>query len=135
MGKKHLSHCLGKKKSGLIHCYGRTTTPTTLKKNQEIDALKREHVIQINDMIKKFGGLEAVMKFELKQNTDLDVNDIEEMVARALGNESSVVASLPQLQLMFLMMIMMMMIRYTLEPSKIVKYFIQTLINLKKIMY
>jgi len=67
-------------------------TPTTLKKNQEIDALKREHVIEINDMIKKFEGLEAVMKFVLRQNTDLNVNDIEEMMARALGNESSVVA-------------------------------------------
>ena len=77
----------GKEKSGLVHCYGKTMTPTTLKKNQEIDALKREHVIEINDTIKKFEGLEAVMK-----NTDLDVNDIEEMMARALGNESSAVA-------------------------------------------
>jgi len=53
---------------------------TTLKKNQEIDALKRKHVIERNDMIKKFEGLEAVMKFVLKQNTDLDENDIEEMM-------------------------------------------------------
>jgi len=45
-------------------------TPTTLKKNQEIDARKREHVTKRNDMIKKVVGLEAVMKFVLKQNTD-----------------------------------------------------------------
>jgi len=107
-------------------------TPTTLKKNQEIDVLKREHVIEINDMIKKFKGVETVMKFMLKQNTDFDDNNLEEMMTRALDNESS--AGAPQLQLMFLM-IMMMMMRYTLKPSKIVKYFNQTFINLKKIMY
>jgi len=67
-------------------------TPTTLKKNQEIDALKREHVIERNDIIKKFKGFEAVMKFMLKQNTDLDENDIEEMMSRPLGNENSAVA-------------------------------------------
>jgi len=66
-------------------------TPTTLKKNQKIDALKREHVIERNDMIKKFEGLKEVMKFMLKQNIDLDENDIEEMMARALDNESSAV--------------------------------------------
>jgi len=44
-------------------------TPATLKKNQEIDALKREHDIERNDMIKKFEGLEVVMKFMLKKNT------------------------------------------------------------------
>ena len=65
-------------------------TPTTLKKNQEIDALKRERAIERTDVIKKFEGLEAVMKFVLKKNTDLDENDIEEIMARALGNESSV---------------------------------------------
>jgi len=32
------------------------------------------------------------MKFVLKQNTDLDENDIEEMMAQALDNESSAVA-------------------------------------------
>jgi len=31
-------------------------TPTTLKKNQEIDVLKREHATERNDMIKKFEG-------------------------------------------------------------------------------
>jgi len=67
-------------------------TPTTLKKNQEIDALKVEHVIERNYMIKKFEGLEAVMKFVLKQNIDLDENDTKEMMARTLGIESSVIA-------------------------------------------
>jgi len=45
-------------------------TLTILKKNQEIDALKREHAIERNYMIKKFEGLEAVMKFVLKKNTN-----------------------------------------------------------------
>jgi len=68
-------------------------TPTTLKKNQDIYSLKREHVIERNYMIKKFEGLEPVIKFVLKQNTDLDENDIGKMMARALSNESNVVAS------------------------------------------
>jgi len=76
----------GKEKSGRVHCYGKTMTPTTLKKNQEIDARKKEHVIEINYMIKKFEGLETVMKFVLKQDTDFDDNDIEEMMTRALDN-------------------------------------------------
>jgi len=67
-------------------------TLTTLKKNQEIDALKREHAIERNYMIKKFEGLEAVMKFVLKKNTNLDENDIEQMMAWVLGNENSAVA-------------------------------------------
>jgi len=67
-------------------------TPTTLKKNHEIDALKREDVTKRNYMIKKFEGFEAVMKFVLKQNTDLDENDIEEMMLLALHNESSAVS-------------------------------------------
>jgi len=65
-------------------------TPTTLKKNQEIDILKREH-IERNYMIQKFEGLDEVLRFMLKQNTNLDENDTEEMMARALANESSVV--------------------------------------------
>jgi len=43
-------------------------------------------------MIKKFEGFGVVLKFVLKQNTDLDENDIEEMMARALSNEGSAVA-------------------------------------------
>ena len=82
----------GKEKYGWVRCYGRTMTPTTLKKDQEVDALKREHAIERNDMIKKFEGLEIVMKFMLKKNTDLDENDIKEMMTWALGNESSAVA-------------------------------------------
>jgi len=84
----------GKEKSGQSCCYGRTMTPITLKKNQEIDALKREHVIERNDMIKKFESLEEVMKFMPKENTDLDENDIEEMMKLALGNKSSAVSKL-----------------------------------------
>jgi len=40
-------------------------------------------------MIKKFEGLEVVMKFVLKQNTNLNENDIEEMMVQALGNGNS----------------------------------------------
>jgi len=56
-------------------------TPKILKKNKEIDALKTEHAIERNDMIKKFEGLKAVMKFMLKKNTYLDENYIEQMMA------------------------------------------------------
>jgi len=90
--KKTFESLFGKEKFGRVCCYRRTMTPTTLKKNQEIDALKVEHVIERNYMIKKFEGLEAVMKFVLKQNIDLDENDTKEMMARTLGIESSVIA-------------------------------------------
>jgi len=53
MGKKHLSHCLGKKSlvefvviKGLRH-------PQHWRKIKKIDALKREHVIERNDIINK----------------------------------------------------------------------------------
>jgi len=105
--------------------------PVTLKKNQEIDTPKREYAIERNYMIKKFGGLELVMKFVLKKNTDLDENNIEEMMARALGNESSAFAP----RSLVTIHVPDDDDEVTLEPSKIVKYFIQTFINLKKIMY
>jgi len=60
------------------------------------------------------------MKFVLKQNPDLDHNDIEEMMARALGNESSVVASCSLA---------------TTHLPNVDDDFIQTFINLKKIIY
>jgi len=66
---KTFESLFGKEKYGRVCCYGRSMTPATLKKNQEIDALKREHDIERNDMIKKFEGLEVVMKFMLKKNT------------------------------------------------------------------
>jgi len=56
----------GKKKSGRVRCYGKTMTPQHWRKIKKIDALKREHAIERNDMVKKFEGFEAVMKFVAK---------------------------------------------------------------------
>ena len=39
-GESTFESVFGKEKYGEVRCYGRTVTPTTLKKNQEIDALK-----------------------------------------------------------------------------------------------
>jgi len=132
MGKKAFESLFGKEKFGRVRCYGRTITPTTLKKNQEIDALKRKHSIERNDMIKKFEGFEVVMKFMLKQNTDLDENDIEEMMSQALDNEISAVA--PRSSAATHVPDDDDDDEVYIGPSKIVKYFIHTFINWKKIM-
>jgi len=51
------------------------------KKNQEIDVIRKGHTIEMKAITTRIQGVEAMMKFMLKQqNPDLDVNDIEEMM-------------------------------------------------------
>lgn len=89
---KAFESMFGKEKSGRVRCYGRTMTPTLLKKNQEIVNIQKGHALEISGMAKKIEGLEAMMKFMLKQqNPDLNEEDIEQMMSRVLGKENSVV--------------------------------------------
>ncbi|XP_058732396.1 uncharacterized protein LOC131603936 [Vicia villosa] len=78
---------LGKQKPGRMRCYGRTTTPTLLKRNEEIARLKREHpaeVRQFNDRIQEMEEkrrqdkeetdrkIQLLLKTVLNQNTSVE---------------------------------------------------------------
>ncbi|KAK8470254.1 hypothetical protein PHAVU_004G091794 [Phaseolus vulgaris] len=83
----------GKERSGRVRCYGRTVTPSVLKRNQEIVAIHKGYAIEVNSLTQKVEGLKAIMKFVLKQqNANLNEGDIEHMMSRVLRKENSVVA-------------------------------------------
>jgi cytochrome c553 len=44
---------VGKEKPGRLRCHGRTTTPTLLKRNQEIAKLKREHADEVKQLMQE----------------------------------------------------------------------------------
>ena len=67
----------GKERPGRVRCYGRTVTPSVLKRNQEIDAIHKGYAIEVNSLTKKVEGLETIVKFVLKQqNPDLNEGGI-----------------------------------------------------------
>jgi len=88
--EKDFESLFGKERYGRVRCYGRTMTPTTFKKKQEMDAVNRKHEVKIDGMTKRMEGLEAMIRFMLKQqHPDFDHNDIDELMAQAVGNENS----------------------------------------------
>jgi len=73
-----------------VHCYGRTMTPSKLKKNEEIDVIKKEHANEVSGMTKEIQDLREIVNFVVKQqNPDLDEEDLNNMMACVLGKESS----------------------------------------------
>jgi len=57
----------GKERPVRVHCYGMIVKPSVLKKNQEIDAIHKGYAIEVNSLTQKVEGLEAIVKFVLKQ--------------------------------------------------------------------
>ncbi|KAJ1415445.1 hypothetical protein SESBI_18141 [Sesbania bispinosa] len=49
----------GKEKPGRVCCYGRTTTPTLLKKNKEIAEIEKRHANEVKHLNDKVQGMEA----------------------------------------------------------------------------
>ncbi|XP_068477352.1 uncharacterized protein [Phaseolus vulgaris] len=91
--EKTFESMFGKERPGRVRCYGRTVTPSILKRNQEIAAIHKGYAIEVNSLTQKVEGLEAIVKFVLKQqNPDLNEGDIEHMMSRVLRKENSVVA-------------------------------------------
>ncbi|XP_027942504.1 uncharacterized protein LOC114196152 [Vigna unguiculata] len=80
----------GKEKPGRVRCYGKTMTPSQFRKNEEIAAIKKEHANAISGMAKEIQDLRAIVNFVVRQqNPDLDEEDLNNMMARVLGKESS----------------------------------------------
>jgi len=57
----------GKEKSERVRWYGKTMTPSTFKKNEEIDAIKKEYENKMTHMTHEIQGLKAMVTFEVKQ--------------------------------------------------------------------
>ncbi|KAJ1410150.1 putative transposase, Ptta/En/Spm, plant [Sesbania bispinosa] len=92
--KQAFQSLFGKEKSGKVRCYGRTITPSQLKRNEEFDALKKQHSNELNSWISRTQGMEALLRCFLKQNNPtLDDEAIDIMMADAIANENS--AALP----------------------------------------
>ncbi|KAJ1417985.1 hypothetical protein SESBI_16253 [Sesbania bispinosa] len=88
--KQAFESLFGKEKSGRVRCYGRTATPSQLKRNEEIKALKKQHSIELNSCINMSQGMEALLRCVLKQNNPtLDDEAIDIMIANAIANENS----------------------------------------------
>ncbi|KAJ1432573.1 putative transposase, Ptta/En/Spm, plant [Sesbania bispinosa] len=88
--KQAFESLFGKEKSGRVRCYGRTATPSQLKRNEEIKALKKQHSIELNSCINRSQGMEALLRCVLKQNNPtLDDEAIDIMIANAIANENS----------------------------------------------
>ncbi|KAJ1390449.1 putative transposase, Ptta/En/Spm, plant [Sesbania bispinosa] len=81
----------GKEKPGRVRCLGRTITPSMLKKNEEIVALKKQHSIEIGSMAKTVQGLQGLIRCLLKEiNPELDDQALDSIVENAISNENSV---------------------------------------------
>ena len=64
--------------------------PSQFRKNEEIAAIKKEHANAISGMAKEIQDLRAIVNFVVRQqNLDLDEQDLNNMMARVLGKESS----------------------------------------------
>lgn len=65
-----------------MRCYGRTVTPLQLKRNEEIDLIKKEHANEMNRM-------KMFVRSLLKQNNpDLDDEALDMMMTNATANEN-----------------------------------------------
>ncbi|KAG6502953.1 hypothetical protein ZIOFF_035242 [Zingiber officinale] len=64
----------GKEKPGRVRCYGRTTTPTLLKRNEEITEIEKRHANEVKHLIDKVHEIEA-------KHEEMEVKHSKEMAA------------------------------------------------------
>lgn len=99
----------GKQKPGRMRCHGRTTTPTLLKRNEEIAKLKKEHadeVRQFNDKIQEIEEkrlqdkeemerkMQLLLKTILNQNTsELNIEALAALISAPATDANSVLRS------------------------------------------
>ncbi|XP_057420915.1 uncharacterized protein LOC130714947 [Lotus japonicus] len=77
--------------AGQVRCYGRTLTPSMMKKNEEISAIKKQHKDEVSGMKRQMDGLTLLVRNMLKlQHPNLDEEEISNMMEASLGNENSV---------------------------------------------
>ncbi|CAI8601067.1 unnamed protein product [Vicia faba] len=96
----------GKQKLERMRCHGRTTTPSLLKRNEEIPKLKKEHVIEVrqfNDRIEKVEEkrcqdkdrkLQLILKIILNQNTsELNIEALASLISAHATDANNVLRS------------------------------------------
>ncbi|OIV97025.1 hypothetical protein TanjilG_19572 [Lupinus angustifolius] len=81
----------GKEKPGRVRCYGRTITPTQLKRNEEIATLKKKHENEVNTWKQKVQGMEVILRCLFKQNNpDFGDETFDIIMANVATNENGV---------------------------------------------
>jgi hypothetical protein len=72
-----------------VRCYGRTVTPSLLKKNEEISLMKMQYDGKISDMAQKMGAMEALLKsMYMQQNPHLSEEEVDDKMREALHNDN-----------------------------------------------
>ncbi|XP_020978110.1 uncharacterized protein LOC107636495 [Arachis ipaensis] len=87
----------GKEKAGRVRCHGRVTTPTLLKKNEEIATLKQQHATEkatlenkVDVMQKEVDELKSLVKMMLQQkNSGVDLDMLVAQLGSTLGNPNN----------------------------------------------
>ncbi|RYQ90108.1 hypothetical protein Ahy_B09g096376 isoform A [Arachis hypogaea] len=86
----------GKEKAGRVRCHGRVTTPTLLKKNEEITALKQQHAVEKASlegkdvMQKEVDELKSLVKMMLQQKSSgVDLEMLAAQLGSTLGNPNN----------------------------------------------
>ncbi|KAK2416365.1 hypothetical protein QL285_038762 [Trifolium repens] len=89
---KETFHSLfGKERSGRVRCHGRTATPSSLRKKEEIALVKKQYDGKIADMSQKMGAMEVLLKnMYMQTNPHLSEEDVDNMISNALlGDDNS----------------------------------------------
>ncbi|XP_057740070.1 uncharacterized protein LOC130957215 [Arachis stenosperma] len=87
----------GKEKAGRVRCHGRVTTPTLLKKNEEIATLKQQHAAEkaslegkVDVMQKEVDELKSLVKMMLQQKSSgVDLEMLAAQLGSTLGNPNN----------------------------------------------
>ncbi|RYR08967.1 hypothetical protein Ahy_B05g076893 isoform B [Arachis hypogaea] len=87
----------GKEKAGRVRCHGRVTTPTLLKKNEEIATLKQQHATEkatlenkVDVMQKEVDELKSLVKMMLQQKSSgVDLDMLAAQLGSTLGDPNN----------------------------------------------
>ncbi|CAK8562473.1 unnamed protein product [Lathyrus sativus] len=82
---------LGKQKPGRLRCHGRTTTPTLLKRNEEISKIKREHAAEIRQFNDRLQEMEEKHRQD-KEETDRKIQVLLKTVLNQNTSELNIEA-------------------------------------------
>ncbi|XP_058726441.1 uncharacterized protein LOC131597790 [Vicia villosa] len=88
-GTETFQSLFGKEKPGRVRCYGRTVTPSLMKKNEEISLIKKQYDGKISDMAQKIGAMEALLKsMYMQQNPHLTEEEVDDKMREVLHNDN-----------------------------------------------
>ncbi|KAL1351899.1 hypothetical protein AAHE18_06G127500 [Arachis hypogaea] len=90
-------YIFGKEKAGRVRCHGRVTTPTLLKKNEEITTLKQQHATKkatlegkVDVMQKEVDELKSLVMMMLQQKSSrVDLDMLAAQLGSTLGNPNN----------------------------------------------